>query len=647
MSPDKKKQTRKTDRPSSQPRKNKNNEPEKISRQQLLFLFCLLVAIFISYLPALNKDFINYDDDLYITQNPNIVNFSFAHLPSIFSSFYEAQYSPVPTLIYGLIRMASGFNPLLYNLVAVFLHLITTMLVFKFIWSLGSNFRISFATAALFGIATLQVESVAWLAAVYKTCLYSIFFLSSLIVYVNYVKTKKIQLYIFSVLLFFTSCFCKEQAVSLSLAVIAIDIYFGRKLFNWKVLLEKLPFFMISLAFGLITMAATKSNKDIITTTFSFSDRLIYASYALCLYIVKLFVPFKLSLYYPYFSLNKSMMLYLLFPLLLVALGVLYIWAIKKKNRFIIFGGLFFLVNMIFSLALQVVAVRPTVMADRYVYLGSIGIFFIVAKGLDILAEKKLIKPSLITSVFLVFFMITSVLTYSRNKVWKNTISITTDVVNKYPVPLMWVNRGYEYRQRKEYDKALSDYNNAIKTDSTYALAFHNRGALYFFTNRDSLAILDFNKALKLDPKNAETWSNRGSALARSGHYAEAIGDFNKAIQLNPNKVNSYSNRALTFEMLGKYEEAIADYYQYLKLKPNEPAIYNNIGIDKQHISKFKESLDDFDKAISIDPQGIYYLSRSYSWNALGDKTKALADVQVAIKSGVKVNESYLKMLQQ
>ncbi|MDD4215574.1 MAG: tetratricopeptide repeat protein, partial [Bacteroidales bacterium] len=339
--------------------------------------------------------------------------------------------------------------------------------------------------------------------------------------------------------------------------------------------------------------------------------------------------------------------LYLLFAFAIMILIVLYSLTIKKKNKYVIFGGLFFLLNIIFSLALQVVAVRPTVMADRYVYLASIGIFFIVAWGAHLLIEKKFIKPVIVTSVFLVFFLATSYLTYSRNKVWKNTISITSDVVEKYAVPLMWVNRGYEYRQRKEYDKALADYNNAIRTDSTYALAFHNRGALYFFTNKDSLAILDFNKALQFNPKNAETWSNRGSALARSGHYEEALKNFDKSIELDPRVSNTYSNRALTYEMLGRFEEAIADYQKYLKLKPNDASIYNNIGIDKQRMKKFKESLEDFDKAISIDPQGIYYLSRSYSWNALGEKSKALANAQKAVSSGVEADPAYLKMLQQ
>ena len=214
-----------------------------ISKQQLLLLFCLLLAVFISYLPALNKEFVNFDDDSYITQNPDIANFSFSKIPDIFSHFYLAQYSPVPSVIYGIIHMIVGFHPFLYNIFALVLHLITILLVFKFIWSLCGNFRIAYVTAALFGIATMQVESVAWLAAVNKTCTYSIFSLSSLIVYISYIKTNKNKYFIVSMLLFFISCFCKEQAVSLSLAMVAIDMFFGRKLFSKKVIFEKIPFF--------------------------------------------------------------------------------------------------------------------------------------------------------------------------------------------------------------------------------------------------------------------------------------------------------------------------------------------------------------------------------------------------------------------
>ena len=228
---------------------NKIPDTSKISKQQLFLLFCLLAAVFIAYLPALNKEFTNFDDDGYITQNPNIANFSFSKIPYIFSHFYLAQYSPVPSVIYGFIHILVGFVPFLYNLIAVLLHLITMMLVFKLIWSLCGNFRIVFVTAALFGIATMQVESVAWLAAVYKTCTYSIFFLLSLIVYISYIKTKKNKYFIISVLLFFISCFCKEQSVSLSLAIVAIDIFFERKLLSIRVIIEKIPFFLNIISF--------------------------------------------------------------------------------------------------------------------------------------------------------------------------------------------------------------------------------------------------------------------------------------------------------------------------------------------------------------------------------------------------------------
>ena len=606
MSQNKKKQITKPKQQNNPVRKK--TATAAINKQQLLMLFCLLVVVFIAYLPALNKDFINYDDDVYITKNPYIAGFSFSNLPAIFGNIYLAQYSPVPTVIYGIIYMISGLKPLLYNLIAVLMHLVNIMLVFKLIRSLNNNFRVAFITAALFGFATIQVEAVAWNAGAFKTCTYSIFFISSLLFYIRYIKTNKIKFIFISLLLFVLSCLCKEQAVALSLAIIVIDTWFKRKLFSLKVLLEKLPFLAISIAFGIFTIYATQSNKDItFSTSFSILDRLIYACYALCIYLYKMFVPLKMSLFYSYPPLNKSYALYMVFPLMIIILAGLWIWAVKKKNTVVMFGGLFFIVSMLFSLAIQVVMIRDVMMAERYAYIGSIGIFFMVANGADHLIEKKRIKLPVMAAITASYLIVTAFTTYNRTKAWKNTNTVMSDAIEKTSFPVAYLNRGYEYRQKKEYEKAIADYSKAIAVKPNYAKAYHNRGVAYFFTNRDSLAILDFNKALLLDSNYAETWSNRGAALARTGHYEAALKDFNKSILLDPAIENPYSNRALTYEMLGRYEEAIADYNRYLKIKPGDASIYNSIGVDKQHLKKYKESVEDFNKAISIDPQGIYY----------------------------------------
>jgi tetratricopeptide (TPR) repeat protein len=576
----------------------------KISKQQLLILFCMLIAIFIAYLPALHKDFFNYDD---IRQNLYITNFSFAKIPIIFSHFYKGQYAPVPFLIYGFINIIATARTelFIYNFVSVVLHLITIILVFKLIWSLCSNFRIAFITAALFGVATIQVESVAWLAAVYKTCTYSIFFLSSLIAYTSYIKTNRRMYFIVSLLLFIISCFCKEQAVSLALAVVAIDIFFRRKLFSKKVIFEKIPFFLISLIWGLITIAAANSFQEegINITSYSITDRVIYESYALCCYIYKLLIPVKLSLWYPYFSLENTRLLYLVFPLLLLIIAGFYGYSIKKKSKYIIFGGLFFLLNILFSLALQIISVRPTFMADRYVYMASIGTFFIVAKGLDILVEKKLIKLPVMAIIFVAFFLGTAYLTYGRNKIWKNSMAVWNDVISKNQnIASAYYYRGIAKNDRGDLNGAIDDFDKAIAIRPNYALVYNIRGVAKNGIKDFKGAVEDYDKAIAIFPNNEMAFNDRGTAKYNLKDFKGAIDDYNKAIAIRSDFADAYYNKGILEYCIHDLREAIICFNKAIELDPVCLKAYINRAITKYNTRDLTGAINDCDKVLQLNP---------------------------------------------
>jgi Tfp pilus assembly protein PilF len=576
----------------------------KVSKQQLFILVCMLVAVFIAYLPALHKDFFNYDD---IRLNTFINNFSIPKIPLIFSHFYLGQYSPIPFLLYGIINMTStaGSELFIYNLVSVVLHLITILLVFKFIWSLCSNFRIAFVTSALFGIATMQVESIAWLSAVYKTCTYSIFFLLSLISYISYIKTNRKKHIFASILFFILSCFCKEQAVSLALAIVAIDIFFGRKLLSKKVILEKIPFFMLSIIFGLIAMAAANSlqQEGISITTYSLTDRVIYASYAMCTYIYKLFIPVKLSLWYPYFSLENVRLLYLLFPLMLLIIAIIYGFAIKKKSSYIIFGGLFFLLNILFSLAPQLIGVRSTIMADRYVYLASIGIFFIIAKVIDILIKKKLVKLPVMNVIFVLFFLSTAYMTYGRNKIWNNSMTIWNDVISKdQNIASAYYFRGIAKNESGDIKGAIVDYDKAIAIRPSFTQAYFNRSSEKNNLHDFKGAIDDFDKIIVTLPNNAQAYNDRGTSKYNLKDFKGAIYDYNKAIAIRPDFADAYYNKGISEYYIRNFQEAIACFNKAVEFNPVFLNAYINRAITKNNIKDFTGAIDDCDKVLRLNP---------------------------------------------
>src|SRR4030095_6597299 len=131
------------------------------------------------------------------------------------------------------------------------------VLVFQLIRQLFKRFDYAIITAGLFALNTVQVESVGWLAASMKIGAYSLFFLSSLLAYVRYLKDKSRGWFCLSLFLFLLSCLCKEQAIALPVTLLAIDYVYYRRVIDRRVLLEKAPFFIVSLIFAIVTLSLT------------------------------------------------------------------------------------------------------------------------------------------------------------------------------------------------------------------------------------------------------------------------------------------------------------------------------------------------------------------------------------------------------
>ena len=615
-------------------------------RTQWIILALILLGVFIIYSPALKKDFINYDDDWYIFDNPFVNSFSLNKAGEIFSSFYFGQYSPIPMMFLGMLHSAAGNETFLYNLNSVLLHLINIPLVCWLVFRLRGNTFTALASAALFGICTMQVESVAWASAAFKTGFYAAFFLASLIAYTFYIKSNNIKHLAVCMLFFILSFLCKEQAAALVFSLVCIDFLYSRNLLSKKVIAEKIPFLLLSIAFGIITLMASKSNRDVLTYShFSFPERILYASYAVGEYAVKLFAPYQLAAFYPYPSFKTFSPWFYLHPLMIAALVFLFIRT-RKKNRFAAFGLLFFAANLLFSLALQIVSVREVVMADRYVYISSIGMFMIVSSSLQSMREKYKQNSSIIFYIFIFYLIVIAALTFQRTKVWKNTQVLLEDNLKNFVAPLPLVNLGVEYKKHGFVEKALANYNKSIQLYPEYGLAYVDRGNIYFDRGADSLAIADYDKAVSLNTRSPNVYANRGALFAKHKKYNLAFADFADALKMQKDFPNTYLNRAITYFEMNDYKAAIEDYSSYLKLKPDDAGIYCDRGVAYQNLNDDENALRDLNTAVSMSPgTGIYYLNRSFSYFRTGKKESALADALAAQKLGERVGSDYLEKL--
>jgi protein O-mannosyl-transferase len=622
----------------------------------LLVLAGLMLAIFLAFSPVLKTDFINYDDDIYITENPLIQNLNAANLRLLFTDYYYNQYSPIAMVLMAVQFKVLGGSPAALKFISILLHLANTWLVFLFIRLLFKRFDYAIITAGLFGLHALQVESVAWLTASMKIGAYSLFFLGSLLAYLYYLQKKNTGLLILSVFLFLLSCFSKEQAIALAPVLLAIDYLKERQLLSRAVLLEKVPFFLIALVFGFVTLSVKEDMQSAqMVVYYSAWERLVFASFAFASYLAKLVLPLNLSAFYTYPLKGAIPAHYFLTPIVAAAALYALYYAWKKDQRIIAFGILFFLINIFLTILSQVMSVREVLMADRYVYLPSIGFFLLAAYGIGQLSKRGPELQKIAWGSLAVYGLVLASLTYQRAQVWGNSITLFSDVIEKGQVEqgkynpflaLAYNNRGIARKNAGDIQGALADYSQAIASNANYARAYLNRANVAFSAGQFEESLKDYNLSLQLDSTQAQAYSSRGSALASLNRLNPALEDFNRAIALDPNFADAVANRALTYYTLRQFALALPDIDHYLSLQPGAADMVNMKALSLLELNRLPEAEEAFNRAIQLGPNdGSLYLNRSIFYNRTGRKAQALQDAQRAQALGIAVDPQYLQSL--
>lgn len=600
----------------------------------------LMIFTFILFSPSLKYDFVNWDDDVFVYENEDVKNFN---TKSFFTTQVNGNYSPLTLLTFAAEYKIAGENAFLFHLNNILLHVLNTLLVFLLIRRLGLSFPVSFLVALLFGIHPMRIESVVWITE-RKDVLFSAFFLLSLIFYTTYLKTKKSPYFILSLFIYVLSLLSKIQAVALAPSVLLIDYWFSRKL-NRKLILEKIPFFLLALATGLTGIWFLKQGIGLDAAgTYPFHQRIFIGSYSFVTYLIKSVVPWKLSAYYSYPQKISAVYYLSIIPALAVVLLPVFKF---KTNKTLTFGILFFLFNVFF--VLQIVGAGQGFMADRFTYIPYIGLFLIYAKAFESLIGKYHRQKLLFGFILAVYFITITTVTFNHSKVWKNSETLWTDVIDKYPEAVLPYNNLGHYRLTiNQPEKALENYNTVISLAPNMARPYISRGKIYFDRGEFDKSIADYSKSIELEPNNINALTNRAAAYGMKQEWETALSDLNKALELEPSHTNALSNRAFLWFQTGEYEKSIEDFNKYLLANPGNAEAVNTVGLCHFRLKNHSKALEEFNRAISIDPgKGIYHMNRSLVLNALGDKENALIGAQKAKELGANINEDYINYLKQ
>jgi protein O-mannosyl-transferase len=603
-----------------------NPEPARGFSIWILLLIAagIMALTYIAYQPALDNDFVDWDDNVYVIDNPLVRNEEI-DASQVFKEVVSLNYHPLTMLSMRLnaneckecVHGISARPFISWNL---YLHLLNTLLVFFLAFRLSrENLFTAIFSAAVFALHPMHVESVAWVSE-RKDVLYVFFFLIGLLLYDKFLerrysaeKKSDYKWYALALLAFVFSCLSKAMAVVFPLLLILMDMYRNpegkgfealKQSFLPRKILEYLPFFLIALFFGLMAMSVQsgsdfggffeKTGREVAVNkfdTFSILQRLHFAAYGFCMYIVKFFVPTDLCTFHPYPTQAQydSSPVYWGFFALALIIAALSIFSLLK-TKIAAFGVGFYFFTVAF--VLQFISVGVVIMADRYSYLPYVGLSFMMAMAVEMYIPKN------IRVVFYGLAAVAAVAWFIQTRAqvdsWQNSETLWGRVISIYP------DQEQPHSIRGNYYGKMASGAADQKDAKSQAMFMEKSEA-------------DFKKAIELKSTRADVYEGMGNIQGMRGNHIKAIEMYNKAIELDPNKATVYINRGIGFSMSGDLQR----------------------------------SLKDMEKAVELEPKPMHLLYRGMARKSVGDKAAAKADFEAVLKMdpGNKAAMEQLKLL--
>ena len=560
-------------------------------RKEYRFYFLILIASnILCYISSINHGFTYLDDYVQVVENPFIKSVTFSNLSTVFSSSVVGMYQPITSSFFALITVLFSTDAIYFHSASLLFHTMNTLLVFKVLEQFFVQKKLILLLSLLFALHPMQVESVAWVSA-FSTLTFTFFTLLAFLNYSSYHREKKQLSYVSSLIFFILACLSKSAAVIFPILLILFDYYKNKETsLDWK---NKIPFFLVSILFGIITLSTRESAGHLsdLSVQFTWFDRIFLICHSILFYPLTFWLPFKLSAFYPYPELINGQlpMRYYISPIVLG--GLLYSMIRFRNVSNVWFGGLWFLIGI--GLVLQIVPFGNQITTDRYIYLPMLGLFIITGTWLRQFANKKW---------FLILFgipLLFGLMSFQRSSIWENDEKLWNSVLEEYPnISQAYNNLGSYALQNKQTQKAIRYFDKAIQLQPNYADAYSNRGNIYSQIGETNKAIADYSKAISLK-EHADAYFNRANEFSKLNDLNSAIADYTKSIQIKA-KADTYTNRALSYLKMSKPRLAEKDLNKAIQLNTNYDRAYFLYGLMLQRQNQLEKACTYFTKAASL-----------------------------------------------
>ena len=570
------------------------------AKRNLLLALLLLALAVVVYIPALNGAFL-WDDAVMVRGNQLVTGEM-----SLKTIWFKTDF-PLSLIFLWIEWLLFGSKTLGYHVVNVLLHGCAAVLL----WRVLRTLRIhgAWLAGAIFAVHPVCAASVAWISELKNTLSAVLFLLSALLYFQSddsKLKTQNSKLnlkYWLALLAFLLALLAKTSTVALPVVLLAI-VWWKKNQLTQRDFLRTAPFFLLALAFGLLTIhlqshgaiAGEKVQSE------NLPGRVAGAGYAVWFYLYKTFLPVNLSMIYPRWEIDVRSALVYLPDLFLIALAVLFwrkrrSWGHPTLAVLIVFAALLFPALGFFDMYFLVYSR----VSDHFQYIALLGVIAFVAAAL----ESKL-QPAAFKLVAIAIVLVLGVLTFERAKVFQNEETLWSDTLKKNPQA--WCahnNLGNALFDRGNSADAIGHYLDAMKINPKSPDAHNNLGVTLVKEGRIDDAIEQHFEAVKLQPRQPKYHFNLGAALAKAQRLDEAIAEYRAALNLKPNYADAHNNLSNVLNKQGKSRDALAEGLEALRIRPDFPEAHFNVGNALSSLGKSDEAVAHFSKAIQLRPDFI------------------------------------------
>ena len=584
-------------------------------RPDLLILLGLAVVTFALYAQVIGHQFITLDDPTYIQENPMVNRgVTLAGLAWAFTTFHAANWHPLTWISHMIDCQLFGMNAGDQLLVNALIHVANTLLVFWFLLRTTHARWPSALVAALFALHPLHVESVAW-ASERKDTLSTFFGLLSLIAYSRYAEAPAISRYIWVAVTLALGLLAKPMLVTWPLVMLLLDYWpLGRVNgqparrslggSGWSIVrglvVEKIPLFALAAASAVMTLIAQSREGAVRTLgheaiTLRLSNALV--SYAK--YLLLTFWPNDLAVYYPFAGIPAWQIIGAAFLLI----GITVFCVSQRRIRpYLMVGWLWFLGTLV--PVIGIVQVGGQIMADRYFYIPSIGLFIALVFGLADIAKSWRVATLLSAGAAAAVLVILAMLTNAQIQRWRNSFTLFEHTLAVTPPNLrIEHNLGVALGVIDRYDEAAAHFEKALQIDPNFYDGLVVMGVTRAHQGRLPDAMEYFQAAIRSQPDVPKARVQLAHVLWQEKRDEAALEEMRRASQLAPKDPDILADLGLALGLAGRIPEAIEQLHEALRLNPNSAEAHNNLGLALLASGKARESIPEFEVALRLKPE--------------------------------------------